>query len=198
MRVTETDLPGVLVLEPTLHRDDRGWFMETWNAREWERAGLPTGFVQDNHSRSSRGTLRGLHAQSRRPQGKLVRVLVGEVFDVAVDIRRGSPNFGQWTVVRLSAENRRQCWIPPGFAHGFCVLSEEAEFEYKCTDFYDPAGEIRLRWDDPAIGVAWPVSNPSLSPKDEAASMLADLTSLLPEFRAQDSIRDQARLDRAA
>ncbi len=198
MRIVETTIPGVLVVEPTVHRDDRGWFMETWNARSYETAGIPASFVQDNHSRSTYGTLRGLHAQSRHPQGKLVRVLVGSVFDVAVDIRRGSPTFGRWTGVTLSAENRRQCWIPPGFAHGFCVLSEEAEFEYKCTDFYDPADELRLRWDDPAIAVAWPIASPNLSPKDAAGLSLAELTDLLPIYAEPSAVESKGTLSAAA
>ena len=174
MRIIPTELPEVLIVEPTVHRDDRGFFLETWHAAKYAEAGLDARFVQDNHSRSRRGTLRGLHAQLARPQGKLVRASLGEIFDVAVDIRRGSPRFGRSVGVRLSAENFRQLWIPEGFAHGFCVLSEDAEIQYKCTDFYDPSSELTVAWDDPALGISWPaIEAPLLSAKDRAARRLA-------------------------
>jgi len=182
MKVLQTELPGVLLIEPDVYRDDRGFFLESYHARKYAEAGIRVTFVQDNHSRSARGTLRGLHAQRRRPQGKLVRVLQGELFDVAVDIRRGSPTFGRWLGLTLSAENFLQCYIPPNFAHGFCALSDCVEFEYKCTDFYDPADEIRLLWNDPDIGIVWPVSAPTLSDKDRAAQPLAALTPILPTY----------------
>jgi dTDP-4-dehydrorhamnose 3,5-epimerase len=155
VRVVTTDLPGVVVLEPTVYRDERGFFVETYRVDAYQAHNIPL-FVQDNHSKSARGTLRGMHLQVRRPQGKLVRVVEGEIFDVAADVRRGSPTFGKWVGVTLSADNFRQCYIPPGFAHGFCVLSPQAQVEYKCTDFYDPGGEISLAWNDPTLAIAWP------------------------------------------
>jgi len=182
MKVLQTELPGVLVIEPDVYRDDRGFFLESYHAEKYAEAGIAGPFVQDNHSRSARGTVRGLHAQRRRPQGKLVRVLQGEIFDVVVDIRRGSPTFGRWVGIKLTAENFLQCYIPPNFAHGFCALSDWVEFEYKCTDFYDPTDEIRLLWNDPDIGIAWPVSAPVLSAKDRAAQPLAALTHMLPTY----------------
>jgi dTDP-4-dehydrorhamnose 3,5-epimerase len=166
MRAIETELPGVLVLEPVVHRDDRGFFLEVYHHERFAAAGLPVRFLQENHSRSVRHSLRGLHWQWRRPQAKLVRVIVGEVFDVAVDIRRGSPTFGRWTGTTLSAGNFRQLFIPEGFAHGFFVTSEVAEVEYKCTDVYDPGGEGGLPWDDPAVGIRWPEGIPILSARD--------------------------------
>ncbi|GIW42784.1 MAG: dTDP-4-dehydrorhamnose 3,5-epimerase [Candidatus Binatia bacterium] len=182
MRVVQTELPGVVVIEPEVHRDERGFFLETFHARRYAAHGLPDAFVQDNHSRSVRGTLRGLHAQLRRPQGKLVRVVAGEIWDVAVDIRRGSPWFKRWTAVTLSSANFRELYVPPGFAHGFCVTSEVAEVEYKCTDFYDPEGELRLLWNDPELAIPWPVEDPLLSPKDRAARTLRELESVLPVY----------------
>jgi len=175
MRVLPTDLPGVLLVEPDLFRDPRGYFLETFHERKYRDAGIAYSFVQDNQSRSVRGTLRGLHAQLRRPQGKLVRAVSGEIFDVAVDIRPGSPTFGKWTAATLSADSFRQMFIPPGFAHGFCVLSDIAEMAYKCTDFYDRSDEIGIRWNDPAIAIAWPVRDPLLSEKDAALPTLAEL-----------------------
>jgi dTDP-4-dehydrorhamnose 3,5-epimerase len=184
MRAIQTRLPGVLVLEPQVHRDPRGFFLEVYHAARLQGCGVHARFVQDNQSRSARGTLRGLHWQYRRPQAKLVRVLSGEIFDVAVDIRRGSPTFGQWEGMLLSADNFRQTFIPEGFAHGFCVLSEAADVEYKCTDYYDPGGESGLPWNDPAIGIAWPISEPLLSAKDRGYEPLDrhgdDLPSLAP------------------
>ncbi|MEL1263717.1 dTDP-4-dehydrorhamnose 3,5-epimerase [Pseudoxanthomonas putridarboris] len=185
MKVIETSLPGCRVIEPTVFGDDRGFFFEAWNAERHGRHGLPTRFVQSNVSSSARGVLRGLHYQWPNPQGKLVSVLEGEVYDVAVDIRQGSPRFGQWAAVVLSAGNKRQLWIPEGFAHGFAVLSERAVFSYLCTAVYDKTADASVRWDDPAIGIDWPVSAPLLSPKDEAAPRLADIASdRLPIFTA--------------
>jgi dTDP-4-dehydrorhamnose 3,5-epimerase len=181
MRFTETDLPGVIVVDPTVFGDDRGFFMETYHEAKFRDGGIPESFVQDNHSRSVKGVLRGLHYQLPKPQGKLVRVVSGTVFDVAVDIRRGSPCFGKWVGVELSAENKRQLWVPPGFAHGFCVTSEVAEVVYKCTTVYDGPNDRGIRWNDPEIGIAWPVTEPILSAKDEAAPSLRD-APILPAF----------------
>ncbi|HDP90411.1 MAG TPA: dTDP-4-dehydrorhamnose 3,5-epimerase [Thioalkalivibrio sp.] len=175
MQVTETKLPGVLLVEPKVFGDERGFFMETYQAERYAEAGIPGPFVQDNLSLSQRGVLRGLHFQQPNTQGKLVYVLQGEVFDVAVDIRNGSPTFGQWVGYSLSAENKRQLWVPEGFAHGFCVTSETALFAYKCTGYYAPDCEFAIRWDDPAIGIEWPVESPSLSGKDSQAHLLAEM-----------------------
>jgi dTDP-4-dehydrorhamnose 3,5-epimerase len=171
MNIVPTEIPDLLIIEPKVFGDDRGFFFESYNERTWREAtGLSTRFVQDNHSRSMKNVLRGLHYQLRQPQGKLVRVVVGEVFDVAVDIRRGSPTFGKWAGVRLSAQNKRQLWIPEGFAHGFLVLSEAAEFLYKATDFYAPQHERSIAWNDPDLAIDWPLDGePILSPKDAAA-----------------------------
>ena len=176
MNIIETALPGVLIIEPKVFGDARGFFLESWNQNSFSKAGLTMEFVQDNHSRSARGVLRGLHYQLENPQGKLVRVTQGAVFDVAVDIRRSSQQFGQWVGVELSSDNHRMLWIPPGFAHGFQVLSESADFLYKCTTLYHPPSDRSLRWDDPAIGIAWPDVGiaPQLSAKDVAAPLLAD------------------------
>ena len=176
MNVVQTSLPGVLILEPKMFGDERGFFYESFNARAFEAAtGLQRNFVQDNHSRSQKGVLRGLHYQLEHTQGKLVRVIAGEVLDVAVDIRRSSPNFGQWVGVRLSAQNNRQLWVPEGFAHGFVVLSESAEFLYKTTDYWAPEHERSLRWNDPDLAIEWPSSaTPMLSPKDQAAPLFKD------------------------
>ena len=163
MNVLETGLPGVVIIEPDVFGDDRGFFMETWNGRRYEEAGLPGRFVQDNLSYSARGVLRGLHFQNPQAQGKLVSVLRGEVFDVAVDIRVGSPTFGEWTGVTLSAENKRQFYVPPEFAHGFLVTGEDALFFYKCTDYYAPSAEGIVLWNDPEIGIEWPTDAPTLS-----------------------------------
>ncbi len=186
MKLIETSLPGCVVIEPAVFGDARGFFMETWNAARFgEHAGLPTQFVQSNVSSSSMGVLRGLHYQWPNPQGKLVSVLEGEVFDVAVDIRRGSPHFGRWAAVVLSEANKRQFWIPEGFAHGFAVLSERAVFSYMCTAVYDKAADAGVRWDDPAIGVDWPVAEPLLSDKDTRAPLLAEVADdRLPVFAA--------------
>ncbi len=178
MSVTPTRLPEVRVLEPRVFGDARGFFLESWNQRVFDEAlGEPVRFVQDNHSRSARGVLRGLHYQLTCPQGKLVRVVAGRVFDVAVDMRRDSPRLGQWTGLELSAENQRMLWIPPGFAHGFLVLSESADFLYKATDYYTPADERTLAWDDPAVGIDWPIEPglvPQVSAKDQAGVRFAD------------------------
>ena len=178
MKFVETSLPGVITIEPRVFSDERGFFMETWQAQRFRDAGIDGEFVQDNFSRSSRDTLRGLHYQIQQSQGKLVRVVSGEVFDVAVDLRKSSASFGRWVGVILSAENKHQLWVPPGFAHGFLVLSETAEFEYKCTDYYAPDHERSIRWDDPEIGVEWPIPDgrqPVLSSKDAGAPFLKDV-----------------------
>ncbi len=177
MQVTATALPEVLILEPKVFGDSRGFFMESFNANTFrETTGLDVQFVQDNHSRSTRGVLRGLHYQLQQPQGKLVRVPRGRVFDVAVDMRRSSPNFGKWVGVELSEDNNRQLWIPAGFAHGFVVLSDSADFLYKTTDYYAPAHERCLKWNDPTVGVQWPLDGiePSLSGKDQQGRALAE------------------------
>lgn len=170
MKFTPTAIADVLLVEPVVHGDHRGFFMETWHADTFRRHGLDLDFVQDNHSGSLRGTIRGLHYQIERPQGKLVRVVAGEIYDVAVDLRRSSPTFGRWVSTTLSAANRLQVWVPPGFAHGFCVTSDRAEVVYKCTDVYAAEHERTLRWDDPAIGITWPVGPgaPLVSAKDSA------------------------------
>lgn len=183
MNVIETKLPGVVIIEPKVFGDSRGFFMETWQQARYAEAGLPWQFVQDNLSYSARGVLRGLHFQHPRDQGKLVYVLQGAVFDVAVDIRRGSPTFGRWAGVELSGENKRQFYIPPGFAHGFCVTSEQALFAYKCTDFYAPAAEGSIRWDDPDIGIQWPLTEPLVSDKDQQGLYLKDMPAeRLPSY----------------
>ncbi|WP_286784254.1 MULTISPECIES: dTDP-4-dehydrorhamnose 3,5-epimerase [Pseudomonas] len=176
MNVIPTELPDVLVLEPRVFGDERGFFFESFNARAFAQAtGLTPEFVQDNHSRSARGVLRGLHYQISQAQGKLVRVVAGEVFDVAVDLRRGSPTFGRWTGVHLSADNKRMMWVPEGFAHGFLVLSESAEFLYKTTDYYAPEHERCIRWDDPQLAIDWPLQEaPQLSAKDRNGASFAD------------------------
>ncbi|SKA92672.1 dTDP-4-dehydrorhamnose 3,5-epimerase [Thiothrix eikelboomii] len=175
MKIIPTSIPEVLIIEPRVFGDERGFFMETWNQQTFAQAGLDFNFVQDNHSRSRQGILRGLHYQIQKPQGKLVRVTQGRVYDVAVDLRRSSPTFGQWTGVELSAENYRLFWVPPGFAHGFYVLSESADFQYKCTHLYSPEYERCLRWDDPALNIPWPLVKgepPQLSAKDAIGAEL--------------------------
>jgi dTDP-4-dehydrorhamnose 3,5-epimerase len=174
--VIETELPGVLIVEPRVFGDERGFFLETWQRERYAAAGIPPGMVQDNQSLSRRGVLRGLHIQHPHAQGKLVQVFTGEVFDVAVDLRRGSPSFGRWVGVTLSGEDKRQLWVPPGFAHGFLVTSETALFAYKCSDYYHPETEFSLRWDDPEIGIRWPLDGPpELSTKDQEAPTLAEV-----------------------
>lgn len=177
MKIIDTNIPEIKIIEPKVFGDERGFFLETFQAKKYHAViGENLTFVQDNHSRSSKGVLRGLHFQKTKPQGKLVRVVTGEVFDVAVDIRKGSPTFGKWEGVLLSGDNKRQFWVPPGFAHGFVVLSDTADFEYKCTDFYDPNDEGAIKWDDPDIAIDWPFDfEPSLSAKDELAGLLKDL-----------------------
>ncbi|MCR9533329.1 MULTISPECIES: dTDP-4-dehydrorhamnose 3,5-epimerase [Vibrio] len=182
MKVIDTEIPDVKIIEPTVFGDERGFFMETWQQKKFEElvTGKPTKFVQDNHSKSKKGILRGLHYQTENTQGKLVRVVSGEVFDVAVDIRKDSPTFGKWVGVYLSEDNKRQLWVPEGFAHGFYVTSEEAEFVYKCTDYYNPKAEISIKWDDPRILIDWPLTNePLLSSKDLVALPLNNISELL-------------------
>jgi dTDP-4-dehydrorhamnose 3,5-epimerase len=176
MRVTPTELPDILLIEPKVHGDHRGWFVESWQRERYREAGIEGDFVQDNQSFSPRGTLRGLHIQHPHGQGKLVQVIQGEVFDVAVDVRRGSPHFGRWTGRHLTGENKHQLWVPEGFLHGFLVLSETALFSYKCTDLYHPETQLAVRWDDPDIGIAWPWDGePRLSDKDRDAPLLRDI-----------------------
>ena len=182
MRVEATAIPDVLVIEPDIHRDGRGIFLETYHAERYAPLGVGGPFVQDNYSRSVRGTLRGLHLQAPRSQGKLIRVVEGEVFDVALDVRRGSPTFGRWVAVMLSAENFRQFYVPPGFAHGFYVTSAVAGVEYKATDIYDPACEIGIAWDDPAIGITWPAGERILSPRDRQHPPLSSVMDRLPKL----------------
>lgn len=183
MKFVASELPGVTIIEPDVFRDGRGFFLETYRADKYAGGGISVVFVQDNHSRSTRGTIRGLHAQRMHPQGKLVRVLAGAVFDAVVDVRRGSPTWLRWISVELTSDNFRQVYVPPGYAHGICIMSEFAEVEYKCTDFYDPADELRIRWDDPSIGIVWPTREPILSGKDREARTLAEQMDLLPEWR---------------
>jgi dTDP-4-dehydrorhamnose 3,5-epimerase len=183
MKVIETSLPGAVVIEPQVFGDARGYFYESFNQVKFAGAGIDRTFVQSNVSRSAKGVLRGLHYQWPNPQGKLVSVLEGEVFDVAVDIRRGSPTFGQWAGVMLTAENKRHFWIPEGFAHGFCVLSDFATFTYQCTALYDREADAGIRWNDTDIGIDWPVGQPLLSEKDEKAPLLSDVPApRLPEY----------------
>lgn len=176
MNVIDTVIDDVKIIEPRVFGDDRGFFLETFQADRYaEQAGIKENFVQDNHSRSAKHVLRGLHFQKTNPQGKLVRVVSGEVIDVAVDIRKDSPSFGKWASTILSAENKRQFWVPPGLAHGFLVLSDSADFEYKCTEYYDPSDEGCLLWNDPEVGIEWPVENPLLSEKDKLGLSLSEL-----------------------
>ena len=180
MNVTPCELPEVLLIEPTVFRDERGFFLESWHEWRYAQAGLPGPFVQDNHSFSRRGTLRGLHVQASRPQGKLVRVTQGEMFDVAVDVRQGSPSFGRWVARVLNGTEALQLWVPPGFAHGFLTLSEEAHVEYKCTGFYDPEDDLAIAWDDPELAIPWPTREPLLSERDQRAPRLRDVLGRLP------------------
>jgi len=183
VRVTTTDIPGVLLIEPDIFRDPRGLFLETYHARRYTDAGVPGPFVQDNYSQSLRGTLRGLHYQEPHAQGKLVMVTEGTVYDVVVDIRKGSPSFGRWYGVDLSAENRLQVYVPPGCAHGFCVTSDRASFLYKCTDYYAPGDERGIIWNDPALAISWPVTTPILSAKDQTYKSLVEMELELPRYR---------------
>ncbi len=197
MKLVETELPGVLVLEPVVYGDERGFFMETWNRRRYEGLGVPTDFVQDNLSYSTRGVLRGLHFQNPNAQGKLVSVLRGEVFDVVVDVRVGSPTFGQWAGVTLSSENKRQLYVPEGFAHGFVVTGEKTLFSYKCTAYYDPEAEHSLRWNDPDLGIDWPIEIPVLSAKDGSAPRLSEIPKeRLPRY-AEGFVGKHNRAERA-
>ena len=182
MRVEQTSIPGVLIIEPDVHRDGRGYFVETYRADKYLQAGIADAFVQDNQSRSAGGTLRGLHLQLKQPQGKLIRVIEGEIYDIAVDVRRGSATFGQWVAVTLSGENFRQCYIPPGFAHGFYVVTAVADVEYKCTDVYDPTGELGIAWNDPALAIPWPNPAPILSARDQNHPTLAAVMDRLPKL----------------
>ncbi len=179
MQFIKTDIDGLVIIEPDVHRDARGYFLETYHAEKYRDGGIDAVFVQNNQSKSVKNTLRGLHGQWRHPQGKLVRVIEGEIYDVALDLRRGSPSFGRHMAAMLSAENFRQFFIPPGFAHGFCVLSDVAQIEYKCTDFYRPDDEFTIAWNDPAIGISWPVSEPLLSERDRNAPLLATVSDRL-------------------
>jgi dTDP-4-dehydrorhamnose 3,5-epimerase len=182
VRASSTDLPGVILIQPDVHKDPRGFFLETYHAEKYQALGIGDAFVQDNHSRSVQGTVRGLHLQVRRPQGKLIRVVVGEIYDVAVDVRRGSPAFGRWIGFSLSADSFAQLYIPGGFAHGFSVLSSVAEIEYKCTNVYDPSDEVGIAWDDPALGISWRVDAPILSDRDRRHPRLAAVTDRLPVY----------------
>lgn len=173
--ITKTSLDGCYILEPVVHEDKRGFFLEAYNQKKFKDLIGDFNFVQDNHSKSSYGVLRGMHFQKNNPQGKLVRVVSGEVFDVAVDIRKDSKTFGKWTYVYLSEKNKKQFWVPPGFAHGFVVLSETCDFEYKCTEFYDPEDEGSFLWNDPDVNIEWPINNPIVSPKDSNAPKFAEL-----------------------
>ena len=186
MKVIETKLKDCVIIEPEVFGDKRGFFLETFQAHRYKiQAGISLPFLQDNHSRSSKGVLRGLHFQKNEPQGKLVRVVSGEVYDVAVDIRHGSPTFGQWEAVILSEENKRQFWVPRGFAHGFVVTSEKALFTYKCDDYYSPADECSILWNDPEIGIGWPIENPQLSEKDIKGLKLSEVpVDKLPKYEA--------------
>lgn len=184
LRFIETELPGVIIVEPQVFDDPRGFFLETFHTQKYAAYGIPTDFVQDNHSHSKRGTLRGLHYQLKNPQGKLIYVTRGEIFDVAVDIRRGSPHFSHWYGCRLSAANHRQIYVPEGFAHGFVVLSDQADVIYKCTRLYDGADDRGIQFDDPELSIDWPVNDPLLSPKDRRSPALKELgPEALPVFR---------------
>jgi dTDP-4-dehydrorhamnose 3,5-epimerase len=180
-RFLRQSIPDVILVEPDVHGDERGFFLETWQRDRWRDGGIDLEFVQDNHSRSAQGVLRGLHLQVRHPQGKLVRCVEGEVWDVAVDVRPGSATFGKWAAATLRADDFRQLWIPPGFAHGFCVVSERAQFEYKCTDFYAPGDELTLAWDDPGLAIPWPLTDPVLSDKDRRGLSLAEVRERLEQ-----------------
>ena len=182
VRCIPSTLPEVLIIEPDVHRDNRGFFIETYHADRYRAIGIAPVFVQDNHTRSIGRTIRGLHMQRRRPQAKLIRVLAGEIFDVAVDLRRGSPRFGRSIGVVLSADNFKQCYIPTGFAHGFCVLTASADVEYKCSDIYDPADQIGILWNDPALAIEWPVTDPLLSDRDRDNPTVAEIADNLPSY----------------
>jgi len=182
VRCTPSSIPEVLIIEPDVHRDGRGFFVETYHAERYRASGIRSVFVQDNHTRSLARTIRGLHMQHRRPQAKLIRVIAGEIYDVAVDLRRGSPSFGRSVSVVLSAENFKQCYIPVGFAHGFCVLTGTAEVEYKCSALYDPADEFGIAWNDPTLAIQWPITDPLLSGRDKRNPPLAEIADQLPGY----------------
>ena len=182
MRIVPTDLPGVLLIEPDVHHDNRGFFLETYHAEKYRPFGIVGPFVQDNHSRSVGATVRGLHLQVRQPHAKLVRVIEGEIYDVAVDVRRGSPTFGKWVGLTLSADSFRQCYIPVGFAHGFGVTSDSAQVEYKSTGLYDPACEVGIAWNDPTLAISWPIRRPILSERDQHLPTLEAVKNLLPVY----------------
>ncbi|MBU2510556.1 dTDP-4-dehydrorhamnose 3,5-epimerase [bacterium] len=182
MKIEETIIPGVLIVKPNVFEDDRGFFLESYNRREFLHAGITDEFVQDNHSKSTKGVLRGLHYQKNFPQGKLIRAIQGEVLDVVVDIRKGSPTFGKWISIIISSDNKKQVWVPKGFAHGFSVLSDVAEFCYKVTDYYHPEDEKGILWNDPQLAIDWKVENPVLSQKDQDLPLLKDLNQDLPFF----------------
>lgn len=181
MKFTETSLPGVILIEPKVLADDRGFFLESYHQKRFHENGIDAVFVQDNHSRSRRGVLRGLHYQEPNAQGKLVRCTRGSLFDVAVDIRRGSPTFGKWYSVEISDDNRKMLWVPPGFAHGFCALTDEADLLYKVTALYDAKSDRSIFWNDPELGIEWPIADPILSPKDAEAPLLRD--AVVPQYR---------------
>ena len=183
MKFVDQAIPGIILVEPDVHRDERGFFLESYHVGKYQEAGIKEDFVQDNHSLSRQGTLRGLHMQIQHPQAKLIRVLRGEIWDVAVDLRRGSPTFGQHFGVELSADNHRQLFVATGLAHGFLVMSEEAEVEYKCSDIYDPDGELSVAWNDVEIGIPWPIEDPILSDKDLQAPSLAEVMDRLPNWK---------------
>ena len=182
LRFVSGEIPGVIVVEPEIHRDQRGFFFECYHAEKYREAGIDVSFVQDNHSSSSKGTLRGLHGQFPQSQGKLVRALEGEIFDVVVDVRRGSPAYGKYVTTVLSGENFRQIYVPPGLLHGFLVVSDVAQVEYKCTEFYNPKAEFSVAWNDPTLGIPWPEGQPSMSVKDARAPLLSDVQDRLLDF----------------
>jgi dTDP-4-dehydrorhamnose 3,5-epimerase len=182
VRCVPCSIPDVLIIEPDVHRDSRGFFVETYHEHRYRARGIAPVFVQDNHTRSLGRTVRGLHMQRKRPQAKLIRVVVGEIYDVAVDLRRGSPSFGRSVGVVLSAENFKQCYVPTGFAHGFCVLTSTAEVEYKCSDVFDPADQIGIAWNDPALAIEWPVTDPILSDRDRRNPTVAEIADILPGY----------------
>lgn len=180
MKLIQTKIPGLLVIEPAVYKDDRGFFLEVFHTEKYAAHGMIGPFVQDNHSQSVQKVLRGLHAQREYPQGKLIRVIEGEIFDVAVDMRKDSRTFGQWEGLSLSSDNFKQFYVPPGFLHGFCVLSKSAQVEYKCTDFYHPGDELTVLWNDPDIGIQWPITDPILSEKDKRGKRFSEIVDLLP------------------
>lgn len=183
MKITPTSLPEVLLIEPDIYRDERGFFLETYHAEKYKAAGITTPFVQTNFSGSVKGVIRGLHMQVKRPQGKLVQVVHGEIFDVAVDARRGSPRFGQWTSVVLKGGTFVQCWIPPGFLHGFAVLSDTAHVQYLCTELYSASDEVGVKWNDPKLEIGWPIARPVLSKRDRTSLLLTSITDRLPHYQ---------------